>query len=141
MTNLSKEIRQQVWKRAGFRCEYCQSSMRLTGMPLVIDHVQPKALKGSEMMENLAAACYRCNEFKGARTSGFDPEIQTEVMLFNPREHNWSEHFAWDESGTLVQGLTPMGRVTVAVLRLNNDDIVAARAIWVKWGWHPPQVD
>jgi hypothetical protein len=115
--------------------------MRLTGMPLVIDHIQPKTTKGSGALENLAAACYRCNEFKGTRTSGFDPETQTDVMLFNPRHHHWSEHLNWDETGTLIQGLTPIGRATVVVLRLNNDDIVAARAVWVKWGWHPPQVD
>ncbi|MDY6783449.1 MAG: HNH endonuclease signature motif containing protein [Cyanobacteriota bacterium] len=141
MSNLSKQVRQKVWVRASFRCEYCQSSVRLTGMPLVIDHIQPQTLQGSDGLDNLAAACYRCNEFKGARTSGLDPETQTDIILLNPRQHRWSEHLGWDETGTLVGGLTPIGRATVAVLRLNNDDVVAARVIWVKWGWHPPQLN
>jgi hypothetical protein len=138
MAGFSKQIRQQVWERAAFRCEYCQSSMRLTGMPLVIDHVQPQTLGGSDELSNLAAACYRCNEFKGLRVSGIDPETSTTAALYNPRLQEWSDHFAWNELGICVVGLTPVGRVSVAVLRLNNDDIVAARGIWVQWGWHPP---
>ncbi|MGB0561820.1 MAG: HNH endonuclease [Spirulinaceae cyanobacterium] len=139
MAGLSKSVRQQVWARAKFRCEYCQSSMRLTGMPLVIDHIQPQILGGSDALVNLAAACYRCNEFKGGRTSGVDQETGETVALYNPRSQAWSEHFAWDETGIMVVGLTPVGQVSVMVLRLNNEDVVAARGIWVQWGWHPPQ--
>lgn len=113
--------------------------MRLTGMPLVIDHIQPQSLGGSDDLTNLAAACYRCNEFKGSRISGIDPLTQDEVALFNPRSQLWSEHFRWDELGTKLTGLTPVGRLTVAALNLNNEDVVAARSIWVKWGWHPPK--
>ena len=66
MANVSKQVRQEIRARAEFRCEYCQSSMQLTGIPLVIDHIQPKASEGSESPDNFAASCYRCNEFKGA---------------------------------------------------------------------------
>ncbi|MEE8392307.1 MAG: hypothetical protein V3S14_16135 [Anaerolineae bacterium] len=37
-----------------------------------------------------------------------------------------------------VIGLTATGRATVVALRLNNDEIVATRLLWVQVGWHPP---
>ncbi len=41
--------------------------------------------------ENLAAACYRCNEFKGAKTEGIDPATGVLVPLFNPRLQIWKK--------------------------------------------------
>jgi hypothetical protein len=40
---------------------------------------------------------------KGTRISGIDPESDTEVRLFHPRQDEWDEHFQVDsDSGTLV---------------------------------------
>ncbi len=64
---ISAQIRQQVIVNAQYRCEYCKTSSKLTGMPLTMEHIQPKSLGGSDDLINLAAACYRCNEFKGAK--------------------------------------------------------------------------
>jgi len=61
------------------------------------------------------------------------------VRLFNPRQQKWSEHFAWSEDGTEIQGLTPYGRATVVALKLNNPEIVVARRLWVSAGWWPPE--
>jgi hypothetical protein len=44
---------------------------------------------------------------------------KTLVPLFNPRRHKWHRHFRWD--GPVLVGLTPIGRVTVAVLEINLD--------------------
>jgi molybdenum cofactor biosynthesis enzyme MoaA len=30
-------------------------------------------------------------------------------------------------------------RLTVVALRLNNDNIVTARLIWIEFAWHPPR--
>ncbi len=38
----------------------------------------------------------------------------------------------------LLAGITPVGRATVIALRLNNEFLVEARAIWIEVGWHPP---
>ena len=40
---------------------------------------------------------------------------------------------------TEIIGLTATGRATIAALRLNNPEIVAARSLWVQAGWHPPR--
>lgn len=135
---ISGTIRQQVSAAANHRCEYCKSSARLTGIPLVMEHVLPRSLGGTDALSNLAASCYRCNEFKGAKTEAVDPQTQQLVLLFNPRSQDWLNHFAWQNGGTHIIGSTPAGRATVVALRLNNDDLVMARAIWIEFAWHPP---
>jgi hypothetical protein len=47
------------------------------------------------------------------------------VPLFNPRAQVWAEHFSWD--GAIILPLTPEGRVTVKILRLNDADRLVER--------------
>jgi 5-methylcytosine-specific restriction endonuclease McrA len=46
-----------------------------------MEHILPRSLGGTDDRVNLAAACYRCNEFKGAKTEAVDPAIQQLVQL------------------------------------------------------------
>lgn len=103
-----------------------------------MEHILPRSLGGTDGRENLAAACYRCNEFKGAKTHAIDPETGQFVALFNPRTQIWAENFTWVNGGTHIAGITPTSRATAIALRLNNENVVEARAIWVEVGWHPP---
>lgn len=139
MPSLPDALRQRVFEEARHRCEYCQTSRRVTGIPLVIDHILPRSLGGTNERDNLAASCYRCNEFKGDRTHAFDHLTGDFVPLFNPRQDRWQDHFAWANGGTHIVGLTSVGRATVMALRLNNETVVEARALWVSRDWHPPQ--
>jgi hypothetical protein len=107
-------------------------------MPLVMDHILPSSLGGSDERENLAACCYRCNEFKGAKITANDPVTNESISLFNPRLQRWLDHFQWANGGTHIIGITAIGRATVLALRLNNEDVVQARAIWISLSWHPP---
>ena len=104
----------------------------------LIDHIVPRSLGGGEEPENLAASCYRCNEFKWAKTHDLDPATGQLASLFHPRREKWSEHFQWVNGGTHIAGLTPTGRATVVALRLNNEFVVEARALWIAREWHPP---
>jgi hypothetical protein len=140
VSSISKTLRQQVVGEAGNRCEYCRTSSRLTGMPLVMDHIIPISIGGTDERANLAASCYRCNEFKGSKIQVIDPFSGELVSLFNPREQSWRENFEWANGGTHIIGLTAIGRGTVIALRLNNEDIVEARTIWISLNWHPPSV-
>jgi hypothetical protein len=47
------------------------------------------------------------------------------VPFFHPRTQVWATHFAWE--GATIQPLTPEGRVTVTILRLNDADRIAER--------------
>ena len=135
---ISVELRRRVIQEANFRCEYCKTSSQLTGTPLVMDHIWPRSQGGTDKRENLAASCYRCNEFKGSKIYAIDPQTGQYVALYNPRNQFWLDHFIWNNGGTHIAGITPVGRATVIALRLNNENLVEARAIWIEVGWHPP---
>jgi hypothetical protein len=135
---VSEVTRQQIFAAANHRCEYCRTSRRVMGIPLVIDHILPLSLGGDDEPGNLAAACYRCNEFKWAKTHDLDSATGELAPLFHPRQQIWSEHFEWVNGGTHIAGLTPTGRATVAALRLNNEYVVESRALWIARDWHPP---
>jgi hypothetical protein len=137
MTRIPQALRRRVHDRAQGRCEYCQSSERLTGLACEIDHILPRARGGLTIDDNLCLACAACNGYKGSTTHAVDPESSEEVALFNPRRQNWRENFAWSEDGTLVVGLTACGRATIVALKLNQALTVAARSIWVSIGQHP----
>jgi hypothetical protein len=44
----------------------------------------------------------------------------------------WEDHFTVDEANGLVNGVTSIGRATVARLRMNGDTQVSARKEWVR---------
>lgn len=48
-----------------FICNWCCA--RLTHKQVVIDHVMPLALGGTDELSNLTVACADCNAMKGAR--------------------------------------------------------------------------
>ena len=136
---VSDVVYARLRSQAGPHCGYCRTSSKVTGQPLTVEHIIPISCGGSSNEDNLWLSCRRCNEYKGAQVEAIDPETGSRVSLFNPRKQSWHEHFAWSGDGTLIIGLTPCGRATIVALRLNNDDIVAARLLWVSAGWHPPE--
>ena len=110
----------------------------VSGIPLTIEHIIPKARGGQDDDENLWLSCRLCNEKKRVLIEAIDPETSKSVPLFNPRLQTWSEHFVWREDGTYIIGKTAIGRATLEALSLNSDLRVRSRAIWVKGGFHPP---
>jgi hypothetical protein len=55
----------------------------------------------------------------------FDPVTGQLVPFFNPRTQAWTTHVTWE--GATIQPLTPEGRVTVMILRLNDTARVTER--------------
>ena len=104
-----------------------------------VEHIAPLGMGGTSDDSNLWLACAWCNSFKGTKISGVDPATGVEFPLFNPRMQQWSERFRWSDDGSEIVGLTAVGRVTVAALRLNNEYLVASRRQWVAASWHPPK--
>ncbi|MCO5243014.1 MAG: HNH endonuclease [Anaerolineae bacterium] len=139
--SIPRSLRDQVKRRAGFRCEYCRTAEWLSGIEGEIDHIIPRSEGGSSDLENLCYACAACNGYKQAKTSAIDPLSKTLVHLFHPRKHVWEENFAWSDDTLRIIGLTPVGRATVEGLRLNHPLAVSARTIWSRVGYHPPPED
>ena len=126
----------QVWERARRCCEYCRMPQDGDPITFEIDHIIPRKHGGPTAPHNLALSCYWCNSAKGTDLGGLDPRTRKLTPLFNPRRHKWSRHFAWD--GPWLRGRTAIGRVTVAVLRINLDHRVAYRQELIDEGVFPP---
>lgn len=134
---LPANLRRQLEEADDHRCAYCHTSQMTSGYPMVVDLVVPRSRGGVTAFDNLCFACHRCNLYKRALIELHDPLTGVLSPLFHPRQHLWLEHFAWDETGFHLRGLTAVGRVTVIALKMNNDVIVSARRNWVGVGWHP----
>jgi hypothetical protein len=125
LTYITAEMRRAVVERAGNRCEYCLLQVDVAFFPHEVDHIIAEKHGGKTEADNLAFACWRCNRHKGSDLGSFDPQTQNFSLLFNPRTQVWTKHFAWQ--GERIVGLTPEGRTTVSLLRLNNDERLAER--------------
>ncbi len=124
-TYISAALRRLVEERAEYRCEYCLLSVNLSFFAHEIDHVIPEKHDGKTDADNLAYTCWRCNRHKGTDLGSFDPETGNFSFLFNPRKHNWSEHFQLDKFQII--GLTPEGRTTVKLLQFNTAERLVER--------------
>lgn len=136
---ISRSLRANILQQAEHRCGYCQTQERVSGIPLTVEHILPRALGGTDAIENLWCSCRLCNEAKGVLAEALDPETDALVALFNPRTQVWDEHFVWTANGEEMVGLTPVGRATIAALSLNSDFRVRTRRLWVEAGYHPPK--
>ena len=135
---IPREQRRRIAEEAQYRCGYCQTQEVVSGIPLTMEHITPRAKGGNDDNENLWLSCRLCNEKKGMLLEALDPNTGETVPLFNPRTQTWSDHFTWSEDGSRIIHKTAIGRATVDVLSLNDELRVHARAIWVKAGYHPP---
>ena len=135
---ITRNQRRQIAEEAKYRCGYCQTQEVVSGIPLTVEHITPKAKGGSDDNANLWLSCRLCNEKKGTLIEAMNPETGDLVSLFNPRTQMWADHFTWSEDGIRIIPKTAVGRMTIDVLSLNDELRVRARAIWVKAGYHPP---
>jgi 5-methylcytosine-specific restriction endonuclease McrA len=74
---LLREYVLSKWKR---QCSYCQ----ITGVPLQVEHIVPKARGGSDRVCNLALGCSPCNQKKGTQTAAEFGYSQVQAMALIP---------------------------------------------------------
>ena len=135
------ELRRAVRARCGNCCAYCHTAEDLTVVVFEFDHIVPRASGGEATLDNLCLACPMCNRCKAERTAAVDPATGREVPLFHPQRDDWTNHFAWSEDGTRIVALTPIGRATIAALRMNRPQLIRMRRMWVALGEHPPDLE
>ena len=70
---VSPALRRLVERRAGHRCEYCQTPARFVPETLSVEHIIPRSRLGSDSAGNLALACQGCNNHKYIRIEAEDP--------------------------------------------------------------------
>src|SRR5258708_14064972 len=116
-----------VRKRAGNRCEYCQTPSSHSADTFAIEHIVPKSRRGSNEPDNLALSCQGCNGYKYTSVNAIDPVNGALAGLYNPRKDRWSDHFMWNQDYTQILGISPTGRATIVKLRLNREGLVNLR--------------
>lgn len=133
---MDSTLREAIRERARRVCEYCRLPEEYDRLPFQPDHIIAEKHRGPTVVENLAWSCYDCNMYKRPNIAGIDSETGDVVQLFHPRHDRWQEHFRWN--GPELVGLTPAGRATTAVLRINRDDRIAFRGQLIEEGVFPP---
>ncbi len=59
--------------------------------------------------------------------------------LYHSVRQPWDDHFVWSDEGAILVGLTPAGRATIALLRMNRPVLVQMPRYWGALGLHPPR--
>jgi hypothetical protein len=126
----------EVWRRAAGYCEYCRMPQNHDDTPFEIDHIIAKKHGGRTIDHNLSLSYFYCNSFKGSDIAGRDAKTGQLTPLFNPRRQKWARHFRW--KGGYLLGRTPVGRVTVALLHINDPLRVELREALIEEGLFPP---
>jgi len=77
-------------------CSYCAALQAQTGRAHTVDHVVPVAAGGSDRPENLAVACYRCNQAKGSRVFADHEAARSwlHAAYWRSNRARWIEHRA-----------------------------------------------
>jgi hypothetical protein len=115
-----------VRNRAEGRCEYCYLPQNAAPYyAFHVEHIVARQHQGSDDESNLALACPDCNAKKGPNIATLSPDTGNVIELFHPRRHIWSEHFSL--VGSEIVGISEVGRATVQLLDMNEDERVAIR--------------
>jgi hypothetical protein len=132
---MDADLVRDIWRRAGRCCEYCRMPQEYDDAPFEIDHIIAKKHRGLSVESNLSLSCFYCNSFKGSDIASRDAKTRKLTPLFNPRRHTWVRHFRW--SGAHRVGRTAVGRVTVALLNINDPFRVELRQGLIDEGVFP----
>lgn len=119
-------IRTLVRNRAEGRCEYCRLPQNATPYySFHVEHIVARQHQGSDDESNLALACPDCNAKKGPNIATLSPDTGNVIELFHPRRHIWSDHFSL--IGSEIVGISEVGRATVQLLDMNEEERVVIR--------------
>ncbi len=138
---VSVELKSRIRDHFVNCCAYCHTAENLTVAIFEVEHIVPRSKGGATIFENICLACPTCNRYKSDRTTAIDPRTLKEVALFHPHRDAWSKHFAWNDAATELVAQTPTGRATIAALRMNREQLIRVRSMWVAMDEHPPNLD
>jgi hypothetical protein len=133
---ITREQRDLIRERAGDCCEYCRVAQGDRLSKFQIDHIIPVKHGGSDDIDNLCLACLKCNGFKGPNVAALDPVTGEATKLYDPRRQKWDDHFQINPDATLT-AISPAGRATLVVLRINEDSRVKQRRMAMLLGEYP----
>jgi HNH endonuclease len=122
---IPEKLRVQVIKEANDCCEYCLQSNIISFYPHQIDHIISLKHGGKTELDNLAYACFACNNAKGSDIGTILLPNRTFIRLYNPRIDSWHEHFEMDNG--VIYDKSDIGKATIKVLNFNEVDRIIER--------------
>ena len=129
------ELRRKVAQRADFRCEYCRFPEIAAMVKFQLEHIISFKHGGKTILENLAYACPICNSGKGSDIGTVLEDEDIFVRFFNPRKHDWFEHFELKEG--LILSKNTIGAATVKILNFNRLERILERLELIDAGVYP----
>ena len=136
---MERDLREFVFRRALMQCEYCRMPQEFSDATHQIDHIIAEQHRGPTTPENLALACFHCNNHKGPNIAGIDPDTGSIAHLFHPCVDRWAQHFFWKQA--ILIGLSPTGRATIETLAINVRHRVLHRQSLIEEGVFPPKAN
>ena len=83
-SDINDELRAEIARRAGRRCEYCLIHDEDSGFAHQVDHVISRKHGGSSTSDNLAYACVVCNRYKGSDVASIESDTGEIIRLLIP---------------------------------------------------------
>jgi len=87
----SRKIRFDVFKRDGFKCQYCGRTP--PAVVLELDHIIPKSKGGPDNIDNYITACFDCNRGKGKHSLDKIPVSISDNLQVIKEKHNQLKAF------------------------------------------------
>lgn len=116
--------RRLVRERASGYCEYCLIHEDDVDLRHEVDHIIAEKHGGATHIDNLAYACFLCNNNKGSDIASVS-RSGVITRFFNPRTDSWVNHFRID-ADTLVPE-SAIGEATERIFAFNTMSRVSER--------------
>ena len=134
-SEVNSTLRRLVAERAYHVCEYCLIHEDDTFWGCQVDHIISRRHEGTSNEENLAHACFWCNNRKGTDVAAFVGKPSHPVRFFHPRNDQWGDHFAQDQ--VRIEHHSQVGEATVKHLSLNEPARLEERLALADTGRYP----
>ena len=131
-------IRKAILQLSHGYCEYCILPSNFSTDFFHYEHIVPLSLDGKTELGNLARSCGICNINKRDKIQHIDPLSQQVMRLYHPRQDTWKEHFQWSDDDLHIVGISPIGRATIDLLKMNRIDAINLRKLLKMVDLHPP---
>lgn len=137
---ITKKTRFEVFKRDGFKCQYCGAMA--PDVPLVIDHIDPISKGGADSIMNYVTACQPCNAGKSDRALADDAVVkkqQNQLTELNERREQLEMLLQWKQellklADTEFDGFHDYWHTLSKGYRLNESGAQEAKVLLSKYG-------
>lgn len=134
-SEVNSTLRRLVAERAYHVCEYCLIHEADTFWGCQMDHIISRRHAGTSTLDNLALACFWCNNRKGTDVAALVGKPPHPVRFFHPRDDRWATHLALHQ--VRIEPHSEVGEATAKHLSLNEPARLEERFALAEAGRYP----